>query len=337
VQTGPKLIFNKGEAAMRHSIFLLMAAALLSGAAAPKVKLVEPSYSLIPGSVPMDKGPDGNSIFLDAPQGLILVDTGRHPEHAELLLAYAKQKGRPIAAIVNTHWHLDHTTGNYDIRTAYPKARVYATAAIEGALKGFLARGREQSDKRLADPNTPADQKAQILRGRHRIDNPDTLRPTAPISKSGRTKIAGRKLEVHVAPFAVTEADLWLYVPDEGLAIVGDLVVDIVPFMDTACPDGWKKALVEVEGTPFTTLIPGHGAPMNRGQFKQWKTAFDNFIDCGRSTRVKEECVAAWKRDAAPFIDAEHSDYVTEAATYYLDARLRSSPEEQEKYCKPLG
>jgi glyoxylase-like metal-dependent hydrolase (beta-lactamase superfamily II) len=322
---------------MRRSIFLVAAVGLLTGAAAPKVKLVEPSYTLIPGSVPLDKGPDGNSIFLDAPQGLIVVDTGRHPEHAELLLAYARQKGKPIAAIVNTHWHLDHTTGNYDIRTAYPKAQVYATNAIDGALKDFLQRGRERADKLLADPKTPTDVKAQLTRARYRLDHPETLKPTVPVTKSAKMKIAGRKLEVHVAPFAATEADLWLYVPDEGLAIVGDLVVDIVPFMDTACADGWKKALVEVEATPFTTLIPGHGAPMNRAQFLQWKTAFDNFVDCGRSTRLKEECVAAWKRDAAPFIDAEHGDYVTEAATYYLDTRLRSSPEEQQKYCKPLG
>jgi glyoxylase-like metal-dependent hydrolase (beta-lactamase superfamily II) len=311
-------------------------AGALTGAAAPKIKLVEPSYHFIPGSVPLDKGPDGNSIFLDAPRGLILVDTGRHPEHAEKLLAYTRASGKPIAAIVNTHWHLDHTTGNYDIRTAYPKAQVYATTAIEGALKGFLSRGREQADKRLADPTTPAEVKAQLLRARYRLDHPDTLRPTVPVTKSVTMKIAGRKLEVHVAPFAATEADLWLYVPDEGLAIVGDLVVDIVPFMDTACADGWKKALGEVEKTPFEMLIPGHGAPMNRAQFLQWKTAFERFVDCGKSTKLKEECVAGWKRDAAPFIDVDHSDYVTEAAGYYVNTRLRSSPEEQQKYCKPL-
>jgi glyoxylase-like metal-dependent hydrolase (beta-lactamase superfamily II) len=312
-------------------------AGLLTSAAAPKVRLVEASYTLIPGSVPPDKGPDGNSIFLDAPKGLIVVDTGRHPEHAQKLLDYAKAQGKPIAAIVNTHWHLDHTTGNYEIRTAYPKAQVYATTAIEGALKGFLNRGREQADKRLADPKTPADVRAQLLRARYRLDNPDTLRPTVPVTKSTMMKIAGRKLEVHVAPFAATEADLWLYVPDEGLAIVGDLVVDIVPFMDTACADGWRKALDEVTAAPFTTLIPGHGSPMDRAQFLLWKTAFNNFIDSGRSTRLKEECVAGWKRDAEPFIDAGHSDYVTEAAGYYIETRLRSSPEEQQKYCKPLG
>jgi glyoxylase-like metal-dependent hydrolase (beta-lactamase superfamily II) len=310
---------------------------LVLAAAAARGCAMEPAYHLIPGSVPLDwRGPDGNSVFLDAPNGLILVDTGRHPAHAEKLLVYAKERGRPIAAIVNTHWHLDHTTGNLDIRQAYPAAHVYATTAIEGALTGFLGRGREQGDKRLVDPKVPAEQKAQILRGRYRIDHPDTLRPTVPVLKSVRMKIAGRKMDVHVAPFAATEADLWLYLPDERLAIVGDLVVDIVPFMDTACADGWLKALNAIETTPFSTLVPGHGAPMDRPRFIQWKSAFENFVACGRSSEPSETCVSGWKRDAAPFIDAVHSSYVDEAAAYYIETRLRSSPDEQQKYCHPL-
>ena len=314
---------------------MVFAAGLLAASAGQATK-IEEVYRLIPGSVPLDKGPDGNSIFLDAPKGLILVDTGRHPEHAAKLLDYARERGRPIVAIVNTHWHLDHMTGNLDIRQAYPQAAVFATTAIEGALTGFLARGRAQAAKRLADPNTPADQRAQILRGQSRIAHPDSLRPTVPVTRSGSMKIAGRKFDLHVAPYAATEADLWLYDPKARLAIVGDLVVDIVPFMDTACPDGWKKALEEIGATPFVTLVPGHGAVMNRTQFLQWKRAFDNFVDCGRSTRLKEECVAGWKRDAAPFIDPEHSSYVIEAATYYLETRLRSTPRSQQEYCAPM-
>ena len=316
---------------------LIASTAIMAASAAASAPRLAEAYHLVPGSVPLGKGPDGNSIFLEAPKGLILVDTGRHPEHAEKLLAYAKERGRPIAAIVNTPWHLDHTTGNVDIRQAYPKAQVYATTAIEGALTGFLARGREQAAKRLADPNLPGDQRAQILRGQSRLDHPDSLRPTVAVTKSGPIKIAGRKLEAHVAQYAATEADLWLYDPKTRLAIVGDLVVDIVPFMDTACPDGWKKALGEVEATPFVTLIPGHGAPKSRAQFIQWKSAFDKLVDCGPSTKFKEECVANWKRDAAPFIDPQHTAYVIEAATYYLDTRLRSTLEEQQKYCRPLG
>ncbi len=230
-----------------------------TGAAAPKVKLVEPDYHLIPGSVPLDKGPDGNSIFLDAPKGLILVDTGRHPEHAAKLLAYAKERGRPIAAIVNTHWHLDHTTGNLDIRAGLSRGPGLRDDGDRRARwTGFLARpqgaGRRsgwpiRTRRRTRRRRSFA---ASSTGSRH----PDTLRPTIAVTKSGPMKIAGRKLEVHVAPFAATEADLWLYDPDEGLAIVGDLVVDIVPFMDTACPDGWRKALDEVAATPFVAADP---------------------------------------------------------------------------------
>ena len=100
----------------------------------------ERPFHLIPGAVPLDKGPDGNSIILDAPDGLIVVDTGRHPEHAQAILDYAKERGRPIAAIVNSHWHLDHTTGNWDLRQAYPQVQVYASDALEGALATYLKR-----------------------------------------------------------------------------------------------------------------------------------------------------------------------------------------------------
>lgn len=294
-----------------------------------------PSYHLIPGQVPEDKGPDGNTVVLDAPKGLIVVDTGRHPEHSAAILAYARARGRPIAAVVNTHWHLDHTTGNHDIRQVYPRAEVYATTAIEGALVGFLDRNRAQTDKLLADPKTSPEQIAQLLRGRSVIDNPDRLRATRPVLQSGKIRIAGRTLDVRVAPFAATEADLWFYDPKIKLAVVGDLVVGIVPFMDTACADGWARALDAIAKVPFKTLIPGHGDPMNRADFHKWRTAYTNLLVCARSSADKKQCIAGWDRDAAKFIDAGHKAYVDEALEYYIDTRLRSSAEEQQRYCKP--
>ena len=315
---------------MRLAAFIALA--LLGCASAS----AEP-YHFIPGRVPLDwQGPDGNSIIFDAPQGLIVVDTGRSPMHAQAILDYAKQRHRPIAAIVNSHWHLDHTTGNFDIRQAFPNAKVYASTAIEGALVGFLNNGRAQGDKVLADPKTSEGQKAQLLRGRYRVDHPDTLRPTNPVVRSGRVTIAGRRLEVHLAKFAATEGDVWIYDPASRTAIVGDLVVGLVPFMDTACADGWSKALDEVAAVPFQTVIPGHGDPMSRADFLSWRKAYNDFVACGRSNADKQQCVDGWTSEAARFIDDEHRGYARGAAAYYLDTRLRSSPEEQQKYCRPL-
>ena len=305
---------------------LLMLAAPVNG---------EP-YHLIPGAVPLDKGPDGNTVVLDAPDGLIVFDTGRHPEHAQAILDYARARRQPIAAVINSHWHLDHTTGNWDIRQAYPKVIVYASDAIEGALATFLKKSRDQTAAALADPKTSLAERDQYERAIAVIDHPERIRPDRIIEGSGRMKIAGRTLDVHLAKFAATEGDVWLYEPNSRTVISGDLVVGLVPFMDTACPDGWSVALDEIAAVPFVTLIPGHGEPMTRPDFLEWRAAYRNFLECGRSNGDKQKCIEDWQRDAAKFIDPGHRDYVSQAAAYYIDTRLRSSPGQQQLYCKPL-
>jgi len=315
------------------SLAAFMALLASSGAAAPTLPA---GIHLIPGAVPLNSGPDGNTIVFDAPKGLIVFDTGRHPEHAQAILDYAKQRGRPIAAVVNSHWHLDHTTGNWDIRQAYPHVAVYASSAIDGALATFLKNSRAETDKMLADPKTSAAVRDQLERGISVIDHPERIRPDHVVAKSGPMTIAGRSLDVHLARFAATEGDVWIYDPKTRVVVVGDLVVDIVPFMDTACADGWRKALADVAKAPFTALIPGHGPVMSRADFAIWRKAYNNFVDCGQSKADKASCIDGWSRDAAKFIDAEHKTYARELADYYLTSRLRASPEEQQKYCKPL-
>jgi glyoxylase-like metal-dependent hydrolase (beta-lactamase superfamily II) len=309
-------------------------AALMIAACSASVR-AEP-YHLVLGAVPLDKGPDGNTVVLDAPKGLIIFDTGRHPQHAQAILDYAKQRRRPIVAIVNSHWHLDHTTGNWDVRRAFPHVAIYASNALEGALATFLKKSRQQTGAALANPDIPPAQRDQLERAIAVVDHPERIRPNHLVTKSARMIIAGRPLQVHLAKFAATEGDVWVYDPNTRVAIVGDLVVDLVPFMDTACPNGWSKALDQVAAVPFTTLIPGHGAPMSRADFLTWRSAYNAFVTCGQSGADKAQCIGGWQRDAAKFIDAQHRDYVAKAAAYYIDTRLRSSRQEQQRYCKPL-
>ena len=291
-------------------------------------------YHVVPGSFLPDRGPDGNSVFLEAPDGLILVDTGRHPEHRDRLLAYARERGRPIAAVVNTHWHLDHSTGNAEIRAAYPAAELYASNAIEGALIGFLTRSRAAVERQLAEGRIPEANLPEVRRGLAAMANPDAPRPTRPVTASGAVTIAGRRLHVNLAPFAATEGDVWLRDEAAGLVIAGDLVVAEVPFMDTACPEGWRRALDAIAATPFETLIPGHGEAMTRTDFLAWRTAFNNFLDCGASDRPREACIAGWRRDAGHFIGAGREAMIDRYAGYYLDSRLRAAPEERTLYCR---
>jgi glyoxylase-like metal-dependent hydrolase (beta-lactamase superfamily II) len=295
----------------------------------------DPEPTVIAGAFPPDRGPDGNSILLHAPRGLIVVDTGRHTEHQDKLLAFARQAGAPIAAIVNTHWHLDHTGGNAELRAVHPGAEIIATRAVEGALVGFFPKGRAQGEALIASGKATPQQIEDIELGRAAVDDTRNLLPTRPIAQSGAVDIAGRRLELRVAPFAATEADLWIYDAATRTVVAGDLVVAEVPFFDSGCPAGWRAALGEIAATPFVRLIPGHGAAMTRDDFARWRAAFDALLDCAASPAEVARCVAGWRTAAAAFIAPGDAARIDEYTAYYVTEILRS-PAARERFCRPL-
>src|ERR1700743_2626240 len=115
----------------------------------PQAQSITRGIWLIPGSLLPNRQPDGNTVIFEAPQGLIVMDTGRHTWQRRAILDFAKDDGKPIVAIVNSHWHLDHVSGNPDIRAAYPGLKVYASGAIKEALTGFLAKSAVDSQTYL--------------------------------------------------------------------------------------------------------------------------------------------------------------------------------------------
>ena len=300
---------------------------------APTVELAE-GATLIPGSFERGRQPDGNSVVFDGRDGLIVVDTGRHAWHSDKIAAVAKARRRPIAAIVNTHWHLDHTSGNIALKAAYPAAQVYATRAIDGALTGILADSAKGAREMLAggklDPVTVEEINADLAT----IDAGPKLRPDVVIERSGTMTIAGRSLDVRFATHAATEGDIWFYDPATGLAIVGDLVTLPAPFLDTACPEGWRKALGEVAAAPFTTLVPGHGAPMTRAQFARYRSAFDALLDCSATSAGKSVCADAWVKAVMPLLgpDARAPAMAKAMSEYYVGQVLRADGAKR-KYC----
>jgi glyoxylase-like metal-dependent hydrolase (beta-lactamase superfamily II) len=299
-------------------------------AASPKPPAFDPTPIFIAGRFDGDTAPDGNSIFLDAPDGLVLVDTGRHPAHQDKLLAKARALGKPIVAIINTHWHLDHSGGNAEIRAAFPAAQIVTTSAIDRAYTDFLLANRPKSDAFLASGKASPEQVADIMRDRAAVDDPaKQLWFTLPITRSQILKLAGRTLDLRVTSYAATEADLWIYDPASKTAIVGDLVVAPVPFFDTGCADGWLAALDAIAATPFETLIPGHGEPMTRAAFTTWKTAFAHFVACAATAEPATACAANWRRDASPPADPTIDEY----AAYYIDNILRSA-DAKARFCK---
>ena len=260
---------------------------------------------LIGGAFPPGGSPDGNSLILYGSEGSLLIDSGRHAAHLTEIEHGLSGLGFPLIAIVNTHWHLDHVSGNPALKAAHPAVKVYGTSAIDGALAGFLATSAEESRRALADGTLPAAARADVEGDLATIARGAELRPDIVVDEPRDIAIAGRPLSLRVAHHAVTERDLWIFDAAEKRAIVGDLVTVPVPFLDTACPEGWLKALDEVAASGAEQIIPGHGPIMPIADFSRWHAAFGDFIACAKGASALETCSAGWLAGAAKWIGSD--------------------------------
>ena len=281
----------------------------------------------IPGRFVAREQPDGNSVLLRGRTGWIVVDTGRHAVHADAIEAFAEGSGAPLVALVNTHWHLDHVSGNLPLRAAYPQAEVHASTQVVVERNGFLARYRAQLQtllrERAEDPQAPA-WRAEVAR----IDGASAFEPTHPVDVGGVRVLDGRPLRLGLQRDAVSGGDVWLFDPDTRVLVAGDLVTLPVPLLDTACPREWARGLASLEGVPFDVLVPGHGEPMNRAGFRRYRSAFEHLLACAAGPGSDAACTDAWLADVGELVPLAQHDHARDLLQgYYLPQRLRAGSE----------
>ena len=307
-------------------------AAIFHGACACAATQLVPGAFLIEGEATPNRQPDGNTIVIAAPKGLIVFDTGRHPQHAQAILDFARERNQPIAAIINSHWHLDHVGGNPRLRAAFPESLVYASSAIDAARRGFLADYRAQLMSEIAaakDPEAQESMRAEVAL----IDEGAALGPTETVTKSGPVAIAGRVLRVNLETHAVTAGDVWVFDPETRLLLAGDLVTLPAPFFESACPSRWQASLAHLQKQPFDQLVPGHGAPMDRRGLAAYARAFTNLLACAAGDAKNQACVDGWIDDAAALIVSKDVSYARTLIAYYLDNYLRHPSERVRNFC----
>lgn len=286
---------------------------------------------LLPGRFPRDRQPDGNSIVIEAPAGLAVVDTGRHADHAQALLDFAARKGRPIAAVATTHWHLDHLGGNARLREVFPGLDAIAAPAVGEAITRRFPGFRADLERMLADPATPPDILQMVRVDIALYDRAAQLRPTRTFDRADDTLLlAGRKLRAGVVQGA-SDGDLWLFDPASRVLLLGDLVTLPAPFLDTACPAQWREALGTVQALPFERAVPGHGPVLDRDGLRRWRHAFDSLLTCAASDAAPRACSAAWIADLGPLIEPKDHAAAHGMVAHYFAQRLRSP--ERDRLC----
>lgn len=297
----------------------------------PEPAQIAPGVWLQRGSFTSGSQPDGNSVIFEGSKGLVIVDTGRHEHHTRKILDFAASR-KKVAAVINTHWHLDHIGGNLRVRAQYPKVRVYATGALEGALAGFLARYRAQLIEVIPNTSDPA-QQAGYRNELALIDSGTELAPDEVIGRSGPKTMAGRRLELFVTDRAATEADLWLIDRKSGVLVAGDLITLPAPFLDTACPAGMKSALDHLASQKFDLVVPGHGAPMSRESFERYRSSFGKLLECAGSEASTESCTTAWITGLGDLASPSDEEFTRGLMGYYIDNHLRGDPAQTARLC----
>ncbi len=183
-----------------------------------------------------------NSGFVIGDDGVLVVDSFQDPAAARALLKEIHVKTTlPVRYVINTHYHLDHVSGN----------GVYqAAGAVILAQRNVRAWERTENLKFFGDKITPA-QKKMVK---------SYVLPSVVYRKGIEIYLGSRKIEVRVLP-GHTGGDSIVYVPGADVVFTGDLFWDhsLPNLIDANTRDQIETNKTLVRDYPDATFVPGHG------------------------------------------------------------------------------
>jgi cyclase len=220
---------------------------LAAGASTPikSTKLYDNIYLL--------QGAGGNMAVQTGPEGKILIDCSfptAVPHIREALDALGKD---PLDALIDTHWHLDHTGGNEGMHAA-----------------GFTIYAHQNTRDRLSVPQT------MKLFGMSLPASPAGAPPAVTFDESLHLFHNGDSLDIaHFDP-AHTDSDVYIHFHNGDVLHVADVWFNgMYPFIDEGTGGsigGMIKAnekALALAGSA-TKIIPGHGPLGTKAQLQQF-------------------------------------------------------------------
>jgi glyoxylase-like metal-dependent hydrolase (beta-lactamase superfamily II) len=246
-----------------------------------------------------------NAGIVDTGDRTVVFDTFISPDPAEDLLRAAKRLTPQNAIrVVNSHYHNDHIRGN---QVFPPDVDILSTATT---LEGIAHKEPEEikwekenipkaivdtkSKLRLEkDPKRRRDLALSIVYYEAIMKSHPKLKTRLPnITFEGSLMIHRTRRQVELLSLAGhTASDVILYLPEEKIAFMGDLLfVNCHPYLASGSPEQWKQSLAEVEGLGVQIAVPGHG-PVGRSAslsvmlqyIQSLENIAVNMIKCGKS------------------------------------------------------
>ena len=198
-----------------------------------------------------------NVTAVGSDRGLVVVDTHGSAAAGRRVLADLDRLGfGPVAHVVNSHWHWDHTFGNAAFREAAHQVPIHAHQ--EAAR--WLAEQGERMKRRFAEsPDDPH---------RAEVEATDIVIPDQTFVDRRTLDLGDRLLELTYPGRGHTSGDIVAHVVDADVLVAGDLVEESAkPWIGLdSWPLDWAATLdVMLESmTENMIAIPGHGSPVDR-------------------------------------------------------------------------
>jgi cyclase len=227
-----------------------------------------------------DGFPQGNTTVIAGEKTVLVVDSCLLPSSAKAdIEQIRKWTQKPVAWLVNTHWHFDHTAGNAAYAAAFPGLQIVAhehtKKMIESFNPGAIARypGRQQRFEKMLQ--TGKDQDGRPVTDALRADLKKSLAGLAPVVEEMkgltqlppnvafdhelRLDLGNREVEVRFLGRGNTGGDTVVWLPREKLLVMGDLLDHPVPYFFGGFPVDLVRTLRGIAEMDIDKIVPGHG------------------------------------------------------------------------------
>ncbi|MBD8870023.1 MBL fold metallo-hydrolase [Nocardioides donggukensis] len=248
---------------------------------------------------------DLNIAVIAGTEGLLVVDTHASASAARAVLEQVRTLSPlPVAAVVNTHEHFDHTFGNGVIGAGVP---VYAH---ETAAANTVPAGERAKRAYAAEPEDPhAGEVAET----------EIVPADRTFSSAVSLDLGERPVELVHPGLGHTAGDVVVRVPDADVLLAGDLVEEsATPGFGPDChPMEWPLTLDLVSAllTEDSVVVPGHGAVVDRDFALEQRAAIGGVAEtirdlAGRGVPVDAALASAeWPFPVEDLADAVRRGY----------------------------
>ena len=221
-------------------------------------------------------GGDSNAGAIETPEGVVVIDTQQYPRLARQLRAAVLAKtSQPLRMVVNTHCHLDHTSGNSvfaDVPILAHEKTLAAMTACLGPRSGdawtisdFPTKLRFLFGQNILELVPDGDPARRWFEGRIGLPDYDTVvirPPSETFADRFAFHLPDDTVRLHYFGPAHCDGDIVVHLERSKVAFLGDLLFHgRFPWLGDCDLDGLISALGRVLALDVAVVVPGHGPP----------------------------------------------------------------------------